>query len=180
MVNEMITAEVILNKIHGDGWQVGSGDKYPYLYTNADKLLLVNQEAVNDYGESGVDNMVNVLSNLLIKSLKTDDNKDFKRLTRLSRGIMKELGISSSRRTQIWDGAPPELLESLAAHQVFFEKVGELYDTTIINLNYMPLIKNHGGHMVNAGWQISNKMKAHTHRQAKRTLRAIRRGEQNE
>ncbi len=181
MTNEQMTAEVILEKIHyGSGWKVESGDKYPYVYTNADKQLLVKQEAVKDYGESGVDNMISLLSVLLMKSLQAydiDDFKNSKRLTRLSRGIMKELGISSSRRTQIWDGAPPELMESLAAHQVFFEKVAELYDTTIINLNHMPLIKNHGGHMVDAGWQISNKMRAHTHRQAKRTVRAIRRGE---
>ena len=177
-MNEQITAEVILEKIHnGNGWIVGSGDKYPYVYTNADKQLLVSQEAVDTYRQGGVDNMVCVLSDLLMQSLHVNDNKDFKRLTRLSRGIMKELGISSSRRTQIWDDAPPELMESLNAHQVFFKRVGELYDTMIINQDLMPLIKNHGGHMVDAGWQISKKMRAHTHRQAKTTLRAIRRGE---
>lgn len=177
-MNEQITAEVILDKIHyGNGWIVGSGDKYPYVYTNADKQLLVNQEAVNDYGESGIDNMLSVLSGFLMKSLQADNTKDFKRLTRLSRGIMKELGISSSRRTQIWDDAPPELMESLNAHQVFFKRVGELYDTIIINNHHMPLIKNHGGGMVKDGSQISKKMREHTHRQAKRTLRAILRGE---
>ena len=177
-MNEQITAEAILEKIHyGDGWKVDSGDKYPYVYTNADKQLLVNQEAVNDYGESGIDNMLSVLSNLLLKSLKVEDNKNSRRLTRLSRGIMKELGISSSRRTQIWDGAPPELMASLNAHQEFFQEVGELYDTMIINQNHMSLIKNHGGRMGVGGWQISKKMRAHTHRQAKATLRAIRRGE---
>ena len=148
-----------------------------HAYTNADKQLLVSQEAVDTYRQGGVDNMVCVLSDLLMQSLHVNDNKDFKRLTRLSRGIMKELGISSSRRTQIWDDAPPELMESLNAHQVFFKRVGELYDTMIINQDLMPLIKNHGGHMVDAGWQISKKMRAHTHRQAKTTLRAIRRGE---
>ena len=180
-MNEQMTAEVILEKIHyGSGWKVESGDKYPYVYTHADKQLLVNQEAVNDYGESGVDNMLSLLSVLLMKSLQANDNDDFKnrnRLTRLSRGIMKELGISSSRRSQIWDGAPPELMESLNAHQAFFQKVGELYDTMIIDNDLMPLIKNHGGHMVAGGWQISKKMRAHTHRQAKTAVRAIRRGE---
>jgi|TARA_R110002050_G_scaffold11800_7_gene39386 hypothetical protein len=180
-MNEQMTAEVILSKIHNGGWVVGSNsDNYPYVYTNADKQLLVSQEAEDDYGGSGIDNMLSLLSVLLMKSLQANDDDDFKnrnRLTRLSRGIMKELGISSSRRSQIWDGAPPELMQSLNAHQAFFEKVGELYDSMIINHNHMPLIKNHGGYMVGAGWQISKKMRAHTHRQAKRTLRAIRRGE---
>lgn len=178
MMNEQMTAEVILSKIHNGGWVVGSNsDNYPYVYTNADKQLLVSQEAEDDYGGTGIDNMVDTLKQLLLKTLNTSSYKDSRRLTRLTRGIMKELGISSSRRSQIWDGAPPELMESLHAHQAFFEKVGELYDTMIINHNHMPLIKNHGGHIVDAGWQISKKMRAHTHRIAKTTLRAFRNDE---
>jgi hypothetical protein len=171
MMNEQITAEVILKKIHRVGWKVDNGNKYPYLYTKADENLLVSQEADEIYGPTGIGDMVSVLEMLLNQSLIEHDSKVSKRLTRLSRGIMKELGISSSRRKQIWDNASPELIDSLNAHQEFFAKVEQAYNEIIIDKEHIPLIKNHGGHMVEAGWQISLKLHNHAHRQAKGYLR---------
>ena len=40
----------------------------------------------------------------------------------------------------------------------------------IINEKHIPLIKNHGGGMVENGSDISKKMRAHTHRVAKNYL----------
>ncbi len=62
---------------------------------------MVSSQAVQDYGEKAVDNMVSMLSLLLIKSISVDSSRDSRRLTKLTRGIMKELGISSSRRSDL-------------------------------------------------------------------------------
>ena len=171
MMNKQIEATVILGRIHNAGWKVADGSKYPYLYTKADENLLISQEANETYGDGGIDNMVGVLSQLLEQSIRTNDSRDSKRLTKLSRGIMKVLGISSSRRSQIWDNACPALIESINAHQVFLSKVEEAYNNIIREPEHIPLIKNHGGNMVEAGWQISLKLHNHIHRQAKQYLR---------
>ena len=178
-MNEQINAEVILNKIHREKWQIDKGDNYPYIYTKADQKLLISESAVEDYGETMIDNAIDFLESVLIKSLKEEGTKDARRLTRLSRGIMKELGISSSRRKQIWDNAPPELIASLNAHQEFFDLVASAYDEIILDKLHMPLIKNHGGRMVIGGWQISKKMRYHTHRQAKAMIRRLNNEQEN-
>tara|TARA_R110002167_G_scaffold226961_1_gene432171 strand:+ start:103 stop:663 length:561 start_codon:yes stop_codon:yes gene_type:complete len=170
MMNEQIEVQVLLDRICSNGWEVENDNKYPYLYTKADEHILVSQEAKGTYGTNGIDDMVGVLAQLLEQSLRANDSRESKRLTRLSRGMMRVLGISSSRRVQIWDNASPELIDSLNAHQEFFRRVELAYDE-VISDEHIPLMKNHGGGMVNAGWQISLKLHNHAHRQAIRHLR---------
>ena len=168
--NEMINAEDLLSRLNEGNITIRDSSIYPYIYTHADNGLIANGAKYHKYSAREQSNQLAVLKLYLFETLQAENYREKQQSFRLARGMMKRLGISYSRLSQIWDSAPEHLIESLNEHQKFFAAVGELYNNMIINERHMPLIKNHGGGMVENGYDISKKMRAHTHRIAKNYL----------
>lgn len=168
--NEMINAEDLLNRLNEGVITIRDSSIYPYIYTQADSGLIADGEKILKYNTLQQDIQKEMLKMYLIETLQSDNARTKKQSFRLARGMMKRLGISYSRLSQIWDSAPEHLIVSLNEHQRFFTGVAEAYNNMIINEGHIPLIKNHGGGMVKDGSELSKKMRAHTHRVAKNYL----------
>jgi len=168
--NEMINAEDLLKRLDKGNITIRDSSIYPYIYTHADSGLIANGEKYLKYNSHQQEIQIEVLKMYLFETLRSKDDRKKVQSFRLARGMMRRLGISYSRLSQIWDSAPEDLILSLNEHQKFFSAVEELYNNMIINEKHIPLIKNHGGGMVENGSDISKKMRAHTHRVAKNYL----------
>lgn len=171
--NEMINAEDLLVRLERGDIAIRDSNIYPYIYTHADNRLIANGEKYLKYDDHEQHTQKEMLKIYLIETLSADDDRARVKSFRLARGMMKRLGISYNRLSQIWDAAPEHLIVSLNEHQRFFSAVEDLYNNMILDEGHMPLIKNHGGSMVENGSDISRKMRTHTHRIAKNYLRSL-------
>jgi hypothetical protein len=167
--NEMIEAGHLLYRLENGNIVIKDSSIYPYIYTKADTTLIADGNKFNQFNNNQKDIQLQVLRMYLTEAVHSDNYNKQQQSFRLARGMMRRLGISYSRLSQIWDDAPEHLLESLNAHQIFFKKVEDAYNE-LLSEGHIPLIKNHGGSMVKDGSDISKKMRAHTHRIAKSVL----------
>ncbi len=171
--NEMTEAEALLIRLDEGNITTRDSSIYPYIYTHADNGLIANGDKYfkyNSHQQHIQKEMLKMYLTETVKAIKAGNYTKEKQSFRLARGMMRRLGISYSRLSQVWDSAPEHLIMSLNEHQRFFSAVEELYNNMIINERHVPLIKNHGGGMVENGSDISRKMRAHTHRVAKNYL----------
>ena len=133
--------------------------------------LYISKEADERYTEKEIKCQLSVLQMYVqdsINALHDEDMKSFRKSYRLSRGIINKLGIEQKKLSIHLKYAPTELLETLDAHQEFAELVGDLYDTRILRVGFIPLMKkrtvNGEQGFIKSGAEYAEKLMNHFHR----------------